>query len=131
MKISKLLMMFAAAVLAVGCGGDDPNDVGGGNQPTVPNVVSVTPANGAKDIAVGDVTIDVKYDQNITLTSTDVAKVQIAGGTVKSLKSSARTLTIKANCPDEGTTVAITIPAGLVKNTTAAYSFSFTTYKTP
>ena len=38
MKISKLLMMFAAAVLAVGCGGDDPNDVGGGNQPTVPNV---------------------------------------------------------------------------------------------
>lgn len=131
MKISKLLMMFAAAVLAVGCGGDDPNDVGGGDQPTVPNVVSVTPANGAKDIAVGDVTIDVKYDQNITLTSTDVAKVQIAGGTVKSLKSSARTLTIKANCPDEGTTVAVTIPAGLVKNTTAAYSFSFTTYKTP
>ena len=35
MKISKLLMMLAAAVLAVGCGGDDPNDVGGGNQPTV------------------------------------------------------------------------------------------------
>lgn len=133
MKITKILSMMAVALVAMSCGGGDdaPND----NPAKAPNVVSVTPANGAKDIAVGDVAINVQYDQTISLESKDASKVQISGGTVTSVKASARTLTINANCPTEGTTVAITIPAGWVKGssnlTAAAYSFSFTTYKTP
>lgn len=133
MKITKVFSMMAAALVAMSCGGgnDAPND----GPVKAPNVVSVSPVNGAKDIPVGKVAISVQYDQTISLESTDASKVQISGGTVESVKASVRTLTINANCPTEGTTVAITIPAGWVKGnggqTAAAYSFSFTTYKTP
>ena len=123
----RLLSILGLSLLAWSCGDDDPEEI----IVPAPQMVSVTPANGTTDVAVGDVSITVGYDQVIAFLTSDTDKLQISGGTITNARAQGKDLLITANCPDWGTTVSITIPAGLVKNTqgTAAptVTFSFTT----
>lgn len=131
----KQISLIALVLLTLSCGGgsdEGGSGGGGGTSPTVaaPQMLSVTPANGAKDIPKGDVEITLTFDQNINFISANTSQINISGGTISSAQAYLKTLTIKANCPDDGATVAIMIPKGLVKNSqqmeAEAISFSFT-----
>ena len=122
--------ILCATLLIAGCGDDDspetPQDEG-------PKVVSVTPEDGATEVPVGTVNISVGYNQTIYFTSANANQLQITGGTIVSARAMGSALSIVADCPDKGTTISITIPAGLVKGPTQApaeaFTFSFTTKK--
>ena len=124
MKRAHLLLIAMASLMMLGCGGGDDagssaGGSGGGNSaPTTsaPVVSSVTPANGATDIAIGDVAITVTYDQTVQLASTDKSKIQISGGTITALSASGKEVKMTANCPENSKTVAITISKDLVTN---------------
>lgn len=132
--LSLITLFLVALTTACGGGDDDNTDTGGGGQTTsAPKVVSVSPVNGATDIATGEVTVTLTYDQAIRLTSTSRSSIQISGGTVESIGISNALLKIIVSCPTYNTTVALTIPKGLVTNVSQqqaeAYSLSFTTVK--
>ena len=139
MERLKFILIAMTSLMMLGCGGGDDagssaGGSGGGNSaPTTsaPVVSSVAPANGATDIAIGDVAITVTYDQTVQLASTDKSKIQISGGTITALSASGKEVKMTANCPENSKTVAITIPKDLVTNANSqgagAYSFSFTT----
>ena len=123
------LLLMTVMPLLIGCGDDDNDEPKVTTTP--PKMVAVTPANGATDIATGTVDITVEYDQNILFATSSASLINISGGTITRVQSSGKTLAITADCPSQGTTVSITIPAGLVRNSqqqgAEAVSFSFTT----
>ena len=134
-KKNCMFLSFMAACLALvgtACGGSDDPDVA---EVPAPTFVSVTPADGATDVPTGNVSITVLFDQNIFFVSSNATRISITGGTISSAHADGKQLVIAANCPNEGTKVTVTIPAGLVVNTqkreAAQVSFSFTTHETP
>jgi len=129
-------MMTAVLPLLCGCG-DDDNDSDPIVEPTAtgPKVVSTLPADGATDISIGIVNVQVVYDKDIRRSSDISLQPTVAGGTLTgSATVSGNSLNFSVVCPDYETTVVVSIPKGLIGVTGAladAYSFSFTTSKKP
>jgi len=123
----RLLSMLVASLLVFSCGDDDSGEV----TVPAPQMLTLTPADGTTDVSVGSVDITVSYDQNIVFLTSAASQIQITGGTITEAYAQGKNLNIKADCPDWGTQVSITIPSALVKNTqgtaAAAVTFSFTT----
>lgn len=119
-------------LLAVGCGSTDNGEDDVVKVPA-PKLESISPADGTTEVPTGDVSVKITYDQNITFLSASTSQIEITGGTIKNGRAMLKDVLLTVNCPDKGTTVSITIPKGLVKNTQGgeaeAVRFSFTTTK--
>ena len=120
-------------LLTIGCGSTDNGDDVEVTKVEAPKLVSISPADGTTEVPTGDVSVKLTYDQNITFLSATISQIEITGGTVKNGRAMLKELLLTVNCPDKGTTVSITIPKGLVKNTQGGEAetarFSFTTTK--
>ena len=132
MNKSKFLAFILLAALTLGLsacsGGDDPNEP----KLAAPAVVSTSPENGT--VEPGAISVTITYDKTITMTASDISKIQATGATISNVRTMSAALMLTATCAEEGQAVTITIPAGVIKNTdgvaAAAYSLNFTTKKT-
>lgn len=138
MKKVYFSMMLLASIIISGCGGSDtPETPPTPPAPTVtaPTVTATTPANGATDIPVGTVNVQVTYDKDLNMSNDASLKPVITGGTLTGNATvSGKNLSFVINCPNYETTVSVTIPKGLVGVTgalAAEYTFSFKTAKKP
>jgi len=138
MKKYYLLLIVAMTLpLFWGCGDDDDNVDDPVEEPavTAPKVVSTSIDDGATDIAIGTLVVQVEYDKVINRSSDASLQPVVTGGTLSSAATvSGKNLTFSVSCPDYDTKVTITIPKGLIGVTGAladAYTFSYTTVKKP
>ena len=137
-KVNLFFLMAAALPLFWGCG-DDGDD--NGEDPivtptvTAPKVVSTSIADGATDVPIGTLVVQVTYDKDINKSSDASLQPIVTGGTLSGSASvSGANLTFSVSCTDYETKVTITIPKGLIGVTGAladAYTFSYTTAKKP
>ena len=105
-------MMTAVLPLLCGCG-DDDNDSDPIVEPTAtgPKVVSTLPADGATDISIGIVNVQVVYDKDIRRSSDISLQPTVAGGTLTgSATVSGNSLNFSVVCPEYETTVVVSIP---------------------
>ena len=130
----KILAFTLLAALTLGfsaCSGSDEPD-----EPKLaaPAVVSTSPEKGSTTVEPGAINVTITYDKTITMTASDISKIQATGATISNVRTMSAALMLTATCAQEGQAVTITIPAGVIKNTegvaTAAYSLNFTTKKT-
>lgn len=118
--------LFSTFLLFISCssGENDPAVAEG----EVPALVSSVPSDGTKDLSVGEITIILTYDQNITLVNPH--EIKINGNDVESASAAFKELTVKAIL-GKGTIYTLTIPSGKVKGPTgllaAQVSISFQT----
>jgi beta-mannanase len=130
------ILLSLMALIACGGSNDEP-EPNPEPTPTVtaPTVTSTSPANGAADVAVGNVSVSVTYDKDINVASDASLQPVVSGGTLSgSASRSGKVLSFNINCPNYETKVSVTLPKGLVgvKGALAdEYSFSFTTVKKP
>jgi len=79
-----------------------------------PQLVSSTPGDGVTDVAVGDITIVLTYDQNVTSPSSGHSLVTLGGATISSVSASLTEVTIEATGLEQGMTYELVVPAGVV-----------------
>lgn len=105
-------LLFVLLAILAGCsagGGDTP-------EPTLdaPSLVSSTPGDGATDIASGNITIVLTYDQNVTSPSSGHNLVTLGDATINSVSASLTKVTIEATGLEKGMTYELIVPAGVV-----------------
>ena len=133
----KLFLITAVLPLLWACGGDDDPAEDPVVEPAVkaPVVVSTTPANGATDVPIGTVSVQVVYDKAVNMSSSSALWPTVSGGSLSGSPTvNGTTLSFSVLCPDYETAVVISIPKGLIGVTGAladAYTLSFTTAAKP
>ena len=134
MNIFKFSAFILLATLTLGfssCSGSDEPDK---PKQEAPAVVSTSPEKGSTTVEPGDISVTITYDKTITMTASDISKIQATGATISNVRTMSAALMLTATCAEEGQAVTITIPAGVIKNTdgvaAAAYTLNFTTKKT-
>ena len=113
MKNLKKISLFSALLLLWSCGGSDsPEEI----ELEAPQLVSSTPANGATEVADGDLTLTLTYDQNVTSPSATHSQVTISGdgAVVESLSAAYKNVTVKVTGLLKGCTYELTVPKGVV-----------------
>ena len=134
-KVLCLLAFFGIILSVAACGGDDSKDPAPAG--TAPKAISVTPANGTKDVALGNVHVKVVYSTpSKRVIGADDIKITGTTSTPANLKFSVATLEFDLNCQEEGATIGVNIPQGYVVSNNGAkpsepVSFSFTMFKKP
>ena len=96
MNKSKFLAFILLAALALGfsaCGSDDEPD-----EPKLaaPAVVSTSPENGSKTVEPGAISVTITYDKTITMTASDISKIQATGATISNVRTMSAALML---CP--------------------------------
>lgn len=116
-------------LLMAACG--DSNDETPTPAPLAPELISSSPVNGAVDVPVGNLTIELTYDKNITAPSAGHSQISIANATITSVSASLTKATIQVSGLEKEKTYTLTIPKGVIfgpaKVETPAVSISFTT----
>lgn len=132
-KSFAVLMMIVSVIMfsltLFSCGGSDDSD---STPPaTAPKVVSTSPGNNATDVSVGTISVQITYDQAVSIDNSKT--ITVSGATLKSNASvNGKVVTIPVECNGYETKVTITIPEGFVSVAGAkadAYTLSFTTAK--
>lgn len=98
--------------LFASCGGGNEDILPQDEQP--PQLVSSTPENGAVGLAVGDITIVLTYDQNVTTPSSGHGLISLGDATISSVSAYLKQVTIKATGLEQGLTYKLVVPAGVV-----------------
>lgn len=123
-------LLWGMILLLTACGGGDDPEPDPEPVAEAPKVVSITPADGTKDLEAGTIDIAVVYDQNIVFKAADYSKIQTTAGSITEAKASMKTLNITLVC-GPGASLTVTIPAGVVNSTknmpAPEISFSYTT----
>ena len=138
-KIEFGLALFCISMLSVACGGggsDDPEPtITPTTTVTAPKVVSTTPADNATDIAVGNISVQITYDQEVRIDKSKTPTVTGGSAVISGTPSvSGKTLSLTVVCSDYETKVTLTIPEGYAYITGAvagATTLNFTTAKKP
>ena len=124
------MITFSLSLFSCGGGSDDSEPT---PTATAPKVVSTSPNNNATDVSTGTITVQITYDQVVSLDRTK--QLTISGATTKNdVSVSGKVLSIPVECSEYETKITITIPEGYVYVTgakAAAYTLSFTTAKAP
>ena len=124
---STFILLAALTLGFSACGSDEPNEP----KLAAPAVVSTSPENGSTTVEAGAINVTITYDKTITMTASDINKIQATGATISNVRTMSAALMLTATCAEEGKAVTITIPAGVIKNTdgaaAAAYTLTFTT----
>ena len=110
--MKKYLVCFWLIGLLAGCGKEvDPPD-----PVTPPQLVSIDPANGAKDLRGDKLTIVLTFDQNIKCPPSQQAGISIDGGaSIENVYAYMKDLTIKVAGLESGNAYVVTIPSGAVQ----------------
>ncbi|KAA6299944.1 MAG: 4-beta-mannosidase, partial [Candidatus Ordinivivax streblomastigis] len=99
--------------------------------PPAPELISSSPANGAINVPVGDLTIELTYDKNITAPSAGHSQISIANATVTSVSASLTKATIQVSGLEKEKTYTLIVPKGVIlgpaKVEAPEVSISFTT----
>ncbi len=109
-------LLLVLLVIVTACGdGDGNNDV-----PTLdaPALVSSDPADGASNVAAGDISIVLTFDQNVTSPSAGHSSITMGNATVSSVSTSLTRVTITATGLEAGNTYELVIPAGVIQGPT-------------
>lgn len=107
-----LIIAFCISLLFVGCYDDCTKVVV--IMPDPVQLVSSSPANGATDIAAGDLTIVLTYDQYVFCPSAAKEVIQIPGATVQAASSKANQLTVQVSGLEKGKQYQLTVPVGAI-----------------
>ena len=130
LKFLAFIMLVALTLGVSACSGSDEPDE---PKQAAPAVVSTSPEKGSTTVEPGAISVTITYDKTITMTAGDISKIQATGATISNVRTMSAALMLTATCAEEGRTVTITIPDGVIKNTdgvaASAYSLSFTTKK--
>jgi mannan endo-1,4-beta-mannosidase len=129
-KIYTLLCCCVGLLSVVAC--DDSNGETPIPTPPTPELVSSNPINGAINVPVGDLTIELTYDKNITVPSAGHSLISITNNaTVKSIAASSTKATILVSGLEKEKTYTLSIPKGVIlgpaKVEAPAVTISFTT----
>ena len=79
-----------------------------------PALISSSPEDGATNIAIGDITIVLTYDQNVTSPSSGHGSVTLGDATIGSVSASLKEVTIEATGLEQGMTYELVVPAGVI-----------------
>ena len=79
-----------------------------------PVLVSSTPEDGATDVAEGDITIVLSFDQNVTSPSSTHSQVTMANATITKVIANLKEVTIEASGLVESNTYELVIPKGVI-----------------
>ena len=102
------LLLAALALGFSACGSDETNEP----KLAAPVVVSTSPEKGSTTVEAGAISVTITYDKTITMTASDISKIQATGATISNVRTMSAALMLTATCSEEGKAVTITIPAG-------------------
>ncbi len=121
-----LILLSTSLLTACNNGGDSPDPV-----PSPPTMLSSIPAEGAKEIPSGDITIELTFDMNVTAPSVGHSKITLGDATITSVAANLTKVTIQATGLKKATTYTLNIPEGVILGPAKAeapeLSISFTT----
>lgn len=125
------LFVMLLPLTSCGSSSDDPEPAA--LEPPV--LLSTSPADGAKGIPAGELTVTLIYDQNIRTSSADYNRITVGGATVSNVFFSQSQVTIQLSGLERGRTYELVIPKGVVmgasKVEAAPVTLSFSTVETP
>lgn len=120
--VGLLLITMVAA-----CGDDDGDET----ELDPPLLVSSTFEDGASDIAVGDMTISLTFDQNVFCPSSGHSSITLGDATINNILVRLSVITIEVSGLVAGTEYTLMIPVGVIQGPTyvsnEAFSISFST----
>lgn len=129
--MKKFLLIFLPVLFLFLCGCSDDNNGVEEEDLEPPVLVSSTPSNGAVDIAKGEITITLTFDQNITSPSSTHSLVAIGNASADHVVANLKELKIEVSGLQESNTYELVIPKGVVIGPTkveaAEIRLSFTT----
>lgn len=91
------------------------NNGGEVDEGTYPALHTSSPLDGAENVASGNLTITLTFDQLISFASSDYQKITLGNATVLSAEASNKELIIKAEGLLEGSEYRLIVPKGIVK----------------
>lgn len=131
--LSRILPVLA--LLAAGCSG---TETGTDSKVVPPALVSVSPEDGATDIAVGSLSVVFTYDQNIKVTTANKSLITVSGdASVSNVNAYGANVTVSLDGLGYSTVYTVNIPEGAVQgykdgqDGAGAVSVSFTTVAEP
>ena len=109
----KWMLSLIAAFTFASCDTDVDHDIPAVDAPVL---VSTTPESGAAKVKTGEITIEVKYDQNIFFATDNLSEIKFTGGELISadVLGASNILTVKVNVPGRETACSLSIPEGIV-----------------
>lgn len=132
---TRVLFLLASFAAFSCCNGNGTEEV---QKADAPVLVSVSPADGAVDVALNTSEIVLTYDQNIKVLTTDQSKITLDGGaSVTKVIAYSKNVTVSISGLAYSTKYTLDIPEGIVngykdnQETSAAVSVSFTTVAEP
>lgn len=124
-----LLLLLWVVVGLTSCGSDDKSDNTTVLDP--PAMVSSDPENGATDIATGDITIVLTFDQNVTSPSVGHSSVTLGDAVISDVSANLKEVTIEATGLVAGNEYTLVIPENVIYGptnvSTENISITFTT----
>ncbi len=112
--MKSLLIIFLPVVIHFLCGCSDDNNGVQEEELNPPVLVSSTPSDGAVDIAKGNITITLTFDQNISSPSSTHSFVSIGNARVDHIVANLKELKIEVSGLQESSTYELVIPKGVV-----------------
>ncbi len=129
--MKKILLIFLPVVFLLLCGCSDDNNSVEEEDLDPPVLVSSTPSNGAEDIAKGDITITLTFDQNITSPSSTHSQISLGSASINSVVANLKELKVEASGLAEDNAYELIIPKGVILGPTqveaSEIQISFTT----
>lgn len=109
----KWMLSLIAAFTFASCDTDVDHDIPAVDAPVL---VSTTPESGAAKVKTGEITIEVKYDKNISFATDNLSEIKFTGGELISadVLGASNILTVKVNVPGRETACSLSIPEGIV-----------------
>ncbi len=112
--MKNLLVIFLPVVILFLCSCSDDNNGVQEEELNPPVLVSSTPSDGAVDIAKGNITITLTFDQNITSPSSTHSLVTISNADADHIVANLKELKIEVSGLQESSTYELVIPKGVV-----------------